>query len=76
MLAALLAEMKDVRGSGCFESCETEFCRPNFSNRVEAPELWRRVAKYVLWKVQEKWKTRSGVSLSEEHLMKSIYSEV
>ena len=47
MVVALLAEMKDVTGSACFENCETTFrCSQCFRQRgVEAPVLWGRVAK-------------------------------
>ena len=55
---------QNVRGSACFENCETEFrySRCIRQGGVEAPILWGRVAKYVIWKV-EKWKAR-GWSLS------------
>ena len=45
--AALLEEMKDVRGSVCFENCETEFRYSRCTRRgsVEAPVLWGKVAK-------------------------------
>ena len=54
--AAVLAEMQDVQGSACFENCETEFRHSRCIRQggVEAPVLWRRVAKYVSWKVQGK----------------------
>ena len=60
VVAALLAGMQDVKGSACFENCETE-CRYFKCIRqegVEAPVLWERVAKYVLWKAEERWKAR------------------
>ena len=58
--AALLKEMQDVRGSACFENCETEFrySRCIRQGGAEAPVLWERVAKYVLRKAEEKWKAR------------------
>ena len=61
VVAALLAEMKDVRGSACFENCETEFRHSEMysASRVGAPVLWGRVAKYVSLKAEEKWKTNS-----------------
>ena len=56
LTAALLAEMQDVQGSLCFENSETEFrcSRCIRQGGVEAPVLWGRVAKYVLWKAEEK----------------------
>ena len=30
---------------------------------LEAPVLWGLVAKYVLWKAEEKWKTRESGGL-------------
>ena len=58
--AALLAEMQDVRGSACFENSDTEFRYSRCIRQcgVEAPVLWRCLAKYVLWKAAEKWKAR------------------
>ena len=58
--AALLAEMQDFRGSASFENSETEFrnsrcIRPG---GVESPALWGRVAKYVLWKAEERWRAK------------------
>ena len=60
VVAALLAEMQDVKGSACFEHCETEFRYSKCIRQggVEAPVLWGRVATYVLWKVEEKWKSQ------------------
>ena len=60
LVAALFAEMQDVKGSACFENCETEFRYSKCIRQggVEAPVLWERVAKYVLWKAEEKWKAR------------------
>ena len=60
VVAALLAEMQDVQGSACFENCETEFRYSKCIRQggVEAPVLWVRVAKYVLWKGEERWKAR------------------
>ena len=59
-VAALLAEMQDVKGSACFENCETEFRYSKCIRQggVEAPVLWGRVVKYVSWKAEEKWKAR------------------
>ena len=56
LTAALLAEMQDVQGLACFENSETEY-RYSKSIRqvgVEALVLWERVAKNVLWNVEEK----------------------
>ena len=44
---------------------------------VEAPALWGRVAKYVLWKVEEKWKARGselafGGELDNECVLRSV----
>ena len=50
VVAALLAEMQNVKGSACFENCETEF-RSSKSIRqgeVEAPVLWGRVENLSL----------------------------
>ena len=60
LTAALLAEMQDVRGSASFENSETEFrySRCIRQGGVEAPVLWGRVAKDVLWKAEEKWKAK------------------
>ena len=40
--------------------CETEFRHPRCIHQcgVEAPVLWGRIAKYVLWKVEERWKIK------------------
>ena len=64
--AALLAEMQDVQRSACFENYETEFglSRCFRLGGVKPPVLWERVAKYVLWKAEEKWK--AWVLLSAE----------
>ena len=50
VVAALLAEMHNVKGSACFENCETEFRYSKCIRQggVEAPVLWGRVVKYVL----------------------------
>ena len=45
--AALLAEIQGFQGSACFENCETQFSCIR-QGGVEAPVLWRRVAKYVV----------------------------
>ena len=60
--AALLAEMQDVRGSACFENSETEckFSECIRQGGVEAPVLWRRVAKYVLWKAEKSGRAEAG----------------
>ena len=54
VVAALLAEVQVVKGSACFENCETEFrCSKCIrQGGVEAKVLWRRVAKYVFWKAE------------------------
>ena len=46
--------MQNVRESACFENSETEFryWRCIRQGGVEAPVLWGRVAKYVLWKAK------------------------
>ena len=62
--------MQDVRGSASFENSETEFrySRCIRQGGVEAPVLWGRVAKYVLWKAEEKWNAEGwGLSFGEEH---------
>ena len=60
VVSALLPEMQDMKGSAWFENCETEFRYSKCIRQggVEAPVLWRRVAKYVLWKAEERWKAR------------------
>ena len=66
LTATLSAELQDVRESACFENSETEFRYSQCIRQggVEAPVLWGFVAKYVLWKVQEKWKAKGwGVTL-------------
>ena len=52
--------MQDVRGSACFENCETEFgySRCIRQDGVVALVLWGRVDKYVLRKAEVKWKAR------------------
>ena len=52
--------MQDVRVSANFENCETEFgySRCIRQGGVETPVLWGRIAKYVLWKAEEKWRTK------------------
>ena len=59
-VVAMLEEMKDVRGSACFENWETEFRYSKCSrqDRVEAPVLCRNVAECVLWRAEEKRKAR------------------
>ena len=69
VVAALLAEMQNVRGLACFENCETDFCYSKCIRQggVEASILWGRVVKYVLWKIEEKWKARGwGLSFGGE----------
>ena len=68
LTAALLAEMQDTRGSACFENSETEFrySRCIRQGGVEAPLLCGRVAKYVLWKAEERWKAK-GWSFGGQH---------
>ena len=58
LTAVLSAEMRDV--GRCFEKSETEFrdSRCIRQGGVEAPVLWGRVAKCVLWKAEENWKTK------------------
>ena len=58
VVAALLAKMQDVNGSAYFETCETEFRYSKCIRQggMEAPVLGGRVAKYVLWKAEEKFK--------------------
>ena len=53
--------MQDVQGSACFEHRETEFRHSRCIRQggVEAPVLWGRVARYVLWKAEEK-RQRTG----------------
>ena len=62
VVAASLAQMQDVKGSACFENCETEFRYSKCMRQrgVEAPVLWGRVANYVHWKAEERWKARGG----------------
>ena len=54
--AALLAEMRDFRGSASFANCQIEFRYSRYIRQgcVEAFVLWGRIAKYVLWKVEKK----------------------
>ena len=60
LTAALLAEIQDVRGSASFENCETDFrySRCIRQRAVEALVLSKRIAKYVLWKAEEKWRAQ------------------
>ena len=61
----LFAEMKDVRSSACFENCEPEFrCSRCFRQRRdgESSFVGERMAKYVSWKAEKKWK-EMGVCL-------------
>ena len=62
VLAALLEEMMDVRGSACFEDCETQFRYSRYirQDSVEAPVLLGTVTTYVLWKAERRWKARDG----------------
>ena len=67
VVAALLDQMKDAKGSARFENCETEF-RYSWCTRqgsVEASLFFgerreRKVAKYVLRKGEGKWKSKGG----------------
>ena len=79
LTAALLAEMQDVRGSTSVENCETEFrySRCIRQGGVEAPVLWRRIAKYVLWKAEEKWRAQGwglsfGGQLDNEYALRGM----
>ena len=66
LTAALLAEMQDARGSACFEKFRYSRCIRQ--GGVEAPALWCRVAKYVLWKAEEQWKTNGwGLPCGGQH---------
>ena len=70
LTAALLAEMQHVRRSACFENNETEFwySRCIRQGGVEARVLWGRVAKYVLWKAEGKWKAKGwGLLFGGQH---------
>ena len=70
LTAALLAGMQDVRGSASFENCATEFrySRCVRQGGVEAPVLWERIAEYVLWKAEEKWRAKGwGLSFGRQH---------
>ena len=60
LTAALLAEMQDIRWSACFENSVTKFSysRCVHQGGAEAPVL---VAKYELWKAEEKWKAKGWV---------------
>ena len=60
VVAALLEEMKDIRGSACFKNCVAEFRYSGCIRQgsVEALVLWRKIAKCVLWRGEEKWKAR------------------
>ena len=65
---ALLAEMQDMKGSACFENCETVFRYAKCIRQggVEAPVLWERVAVYVLWKAERKMEgQRMGIVIWE-----------
>ena len=62
--------MQDVRGSGCFENSETAFrySRCIRQGGVETPVLRGRVAKCVLWKVEEKWEANGwGLPFGGRH---------
>ena len=70
VVAALLAEMQDVQGFVTFENCDTGFMHSKCIRQggVEAPVLWSRVAKYVLWKAEVKWKaTGWGLTFGGEN---------
>ena len=71
--------MKDVRGSACFENCETEFSflRRIRQGGIEAPVLWGRFAKHVLWKVEKEmenngWSIMFGGEREDEHLFSGM----
>ena len=79
LTAALLAEIQDVLGFSSFENSETEFrCSRSIpQGGVEAPVLWRRVAQYVLWKAEEKWRAKGwglpfGGQHDDEHLLRGM----
>ena len=65
---------QDVRGSARFESCETEFrySRCVRQGGVEAPVLWGRIAKYVLWKAEETWRAKGWDYPSEGSTTMSV----
>ena len=54
VVAAVSAEMQDLHISAYFENCETAFRYSRCSRQggVEAPVLWGRVVKFVLWKAE------------------------
>ena len=61
----------DVTGSACFENFEIR------QGGVEALVLWGRVAKYMLWKADEKWEARGwGFAFvregDDEHLCRGM----
>ena len=59
LTAALLAEMQDVHRSASIDNSETEF---RYSRCIRQGGV--RVAKYVLWKAEEKWRAkRLGVMM-------------
>ena len=77
LTAALLAEMQDVRvAPRVFENSETEFrySRCFCQGGVEAPCCHgSRVAKYVLWKAEEKWRAKGwGLSFGGQHDNKHV----
>ena len=77
VVGALLEEMKDVRGSPCFDNCETEFrySRCTRQGSVEAPVLWGKVAKKRTVESRKEWKSQGmGESCSEEKEMTNIDS--
>ena len=76
MLAALLAEMKDMRGSGCFENCETEFRNSFFRQGGGSRVMGTRGQVCVVESTGDVKDHGGGDSLSEEHLMRSVYPEV
>ena len=50
IIATLLVEMKDLQGRASFESCDTKFgdSLKVYKARVEAPNLWMKLATFVL----------------------------
>ena len=76
--AALLEEMQDVRDSAS-ENSETElrYSRCTREGGMEAPVLWERVAKCVLWKAELKWKAKGwrlpfGGEKDDEYVLRGL----
>ena len=82
MVVSLPAEMKDMRGSACFENCETEFrcskCIRQGEREGEerGSRVVRTVAKYMLWKAEEIWKIKGWDLPSDENMTTSTSAEV